>query len=92
MIQRTSLEAKLKVEPKMGSINRKVYDYFLARQWHGATDQELEAVLHLDGNTIRPSRGQLVKKGLIRDSGLTRKNNKGNNCIVWVVTEEGMLI
>jgi GH43 family beta-xylosidase len=92
MLQRTSLEAKIKVAPKMGSINAKVYDYFIARQWHGATDQELEAVLHLDGNTIRPSRGSLVKKGLIKDSGKTRQNAKGNDCIVWVVTEEGMLL
>jgi GH43 family beta-xylosidase len=92
MMQRTSIAAQIKVAPKVGSINAKVYDYFVARQWHGATDQELEAVLHLDGNTIRPSRGSLVKKGLIRDSGNTRKNNKGNDCIVWVVAEEGMLL
>jgi hypothetical protein len=92
MYQRTSLQAKRKIEPQIGSIQYKVYDYFVARQWHGATDQELEQVLHLDGNTIRPTRGSLVKKGLIHDSGTTRKNNKGNDCIVWVVTEEGMLL
>ena len=93
MLQRTSLQAKLKVEPKIGSINRKVYD-FIKFSSYGATDQEIEAALGLDGNTVRPSRNSLVKKGLVVDSGGTRKNNKGNDCIVWLATnkEEGMLL
>lgn len=92
MIQQTSIEAKLKVEPSIGSINRKVYEFILDRGLHGATDQEIESSLHLDGNTVRPSRGTLVKNGLVNDSGITRKNIKGNNCIVWRACAEGMLI
>ena len=92
MIQQTSIEAKLKVEPSIGSINRKVYEFILDRGLHGATDQEIEFSLHLDGNTVRPSRGTLVKNGLVSDSGVTRKNIKGNNCIVWRASTEGMLI
>ena len=91
-MQRTSIEAKRKIEPQIGSINRKVYEFILSRGVHGATDQEIEATLHLDGNTVRPSRGALVKKGIVSDSGTTRKNIKGNNCIVWRATEEGMLL
>ena len=92
MLQRTSLEAKRKIEPKIGSINAKVYDYIVRCGLRGATDQEIEAALRLDGNTVRPSRGSLVKKHLVTDSGATRPNEKGNNCIVWVATEEGMLL
>jgi hypothetical protein len=92
MIQRTSLEAKLKIEPQIGTINRKVYEFVLNAGLVGATDQEIETVLRLDGNTVRPSRGGLVKKGLISDSGRTRPNIKGNECIVWIATEEGMLL
>jgi len=92
ILQRTSLEAKRKIEPRMGSINHKVYTYIASRGFDGATDQEIEAVTHLDGNTVRPSRGALVKKGLVSDAGKTRKNKNGNECIVWIATEEGMLL
>jgi transcription initiation factor IIE alpha subunit len=92
MIQRTSLEAKLKVEPQIGSINRKVYEFILNRGLTGATDQEIEASLCLDGNTVRPSRGSLVKNNLVADAGITRKNKKGNACIVWRATKEDMLL
>ena len=76
----------------MGSINRKVHDYIASRKAYGATDQEIEAALALDGNTVRPSRGSLVKKGLVADSGRTRQNNKGNDCIVWIVKDPEMLL
>jgi hypothetical protein len=92
MLQRTSIEAKNKVAPKLGSINAKVYDFILGRGLYGATDQEIETTLRLDGNTVRPSRGSLVKNGLVSDSGATRLNIKGNNCIVWRATEDGMLL
>lgn len=92
MLQRTSIQAKIKVEPKMGSINRRVYDYIASREYRGATDQEIETALHLDGNTVRPSRGSLVKKGLVKDSGITRQNAKGNDCIVWTVAIDGVLL
>lgn len=92
MIQRTSLEARKKIEPRIGSINKKIYEYILNTGLAGATDQEIEKVLHLDGNTVRPCRGSLVKKFLVSDSGRTRPNEKGNDCIVWIATEEGMLL
>ena len=91
-LQRTSIEAKIKVEPKMGTINRKVYEFILNRGLHGATDQEIQTNLNMSGDNVRPSRGQLVKDGLVIDSGITRKNARGNNCIVWRTIEEGMMI
>lgn len=91
-IQRTSIAAKIKVTPRMGSLRHKVYEYILNQGLRGATDQEMEAALRIDGNTIRPTRGSLVKDGLIMDTGTTRKNNHGNDCIVWRSVEEGMLL
>ena len=55
--QRTSLEALLAVEAHIGSINRTVYAYIESRGVDGATDQEIENVTHIDGNSVRPSRG-----------------------------------
>ena len=56
------------------------------------TDQEIESVTHIDGNSVRPSRGSLVKMRLVIDSGRTRPNAKGNNCIVWIAVDEGAML
>ena len=90
--QRTSLKALLSVEPHIGSINRAVYSYIQSRGLDGATDQEVESITRIDGNSVRPSRGSLVKQGLVFDSGRTRPNAKGNNCIVWIALDEGMML
>ena len=86
--QRTSIAVANDVFPKVGTIRRKVYEYFLSRGMNGGTDQEAEYTLGIDGNTIRPSRGSLVKDGWLIDSGLTRPNHKGHACIVWRAVEQ----
>ena len=92
MIQRTSIEAQEKIAPKVGTIKRKVYEAIVGRGLSGATDQEIEKQLNLDGNTVRPIRGSLVLDNLVIDSGTTRPNSKGNQCIVWRSVEEGMML
>ena len=91
-IQRTSIEAREKIEPKVGTIRRKVYEAILLKGMAGMTDQEVERQLNLDGNTVRPIRGSLVEIGLVIDSGTTRPNTKGNQCIVWRSAEDGMML
>jgi transcription initiation factor IIE alpha subunit len=90
--QRTSIAAAQKVLPKTGSLRRKVYEYILNQGLRGATDQEIEKELHIEGNTVRPTRISLVKDGFIMDTGTTRKNQHKNDCIVWRAVEEGMLL
>ena len=92
MIQKTSLEAREKVEPKVGTIRRKVYEAIMLKGLEGMTDQEIEKQLNLDGNTVRPIRGSLVIDKLVIDSGITRSNSKGNQCIVWRSSEDGMML
>jgi transcription initiation factor IIE alpha subunit len=82
----------MKVLPRTGSLRRKVYEYILAQGLRGATDQEIESTLKIDGNTVRPTRISLWKDGYIIDTGTTRKNNNDNDCIVWRTVEEGMLL
>ena len=91
-MKQTSIEARAKIEPKIGTLRRKVYELFLNKGMGGLTDQEIEKYLHLDGNTVRPIRGSLVEGGFVIDTGTTRKNDKGNNCIVWRSADEGMLL
>ena len=91
-MKQTSIEAREKAEPKIGTLKRKVYELLLNKGLGGMTDQEIERYLHLEGNTVRPIRGALVESGLVMDSGTTRLNDKGNRCIVWRASENGMLI
>lgn len=91
-MKETSIEARAKIEPKIGSLRRKVYELFINRGLTGLTDNEIEKYLHLDGNTVRPIRGSLVTDGFVIDSGTTRDNEKGNRCIVWRYAENGMML
>ena len=91
-MKETSIEARAKIEPKIGSFRRKVYELFINRGLIGLTDNEIEKYLHLDGSTVRPIRGSLVTDGFVIDSGTTRDNEKGNRCIVWRYAENGMML
>jgi len=83
----TSLAAQEKARPKFGSNRAKVFQYIFDQQERGATDQEIQTALNMPGDTLRPARLSLLKDDLIYDSGKTRQNQNGNDCIVWVVSE-----
>lgn len=53
----------------------------------GMTDEELQALLDMPGNSERPRRRELERKGLVRDSGRRRQVRSGRQAIVWVATE-----
>lgn len=91
-MKQTSLDALEKIAPKVGTIRRKVYEAILLKGLSGITDYEIEKQLNLEGNTVRPIRGSLVDIGLVIDSGTTRLNAKGNQCIVWRTGENGMML
>lgn len=90
--QRTSRAVAEQVLPKTGTLRRTVYEYFYRRGLTGSTDEEAQAALNIDGNTMRPTRGSLVKDGYLIDTGTTRKNAKGHECIVWRTAEQDMLL
>jgi transcription initiation factor IIE alpha subunit len=90
--QRTSRAVAEKVLPRTGTLRRQVYEYFYRRGLAGSTDEEAQAALNIDGNTMRPTRGSLVKDGYLIDTGTTRKNAKGHECIVWRTAEQDMLL
>ena len=83
----TSKAAYKKALPTFGSKRARVYQYIFDQQERGATDQEIQAALNMPGNTLRPTRLSLLKDDLIYESGKTRQNQNGNDCIVWVVSE-----
>ena len=80
----TSRKAAEGILPRSGTIRHRVYSYFASCGGAGATDDEAQAHLGIDGNTFRPSRKSLVDDGYLIDSGGVRKNENGNECVVWV--------
>ena len=78
----TSASAALRALPKSGSKRKRVYDYLI--QSGGATDEEIEHALNISGNTVRPTRGTLVKDGLVVETHLERPTRSGNMAIVWM--------
>jgi len=90
--QHTSQAAAEKALGKSGGWRKQLYLYLQNCGFNGATDQELQQHFGKSGDTIRPTRVSLVRDGLIMDSGRTRTNESGNQCIIWIVSElEGRL-
>ena len=58
----------------------------LFQQHKSLTDEELSELMG-DYPSARPRRWGLVRKGLVKDSGQTRKNRAGRSMIVWQVCE-----
>jgi hypothetical protein len=81
----TSIQAAEKALPKAGTDAFRIYQCFKANLNFGATDDDLSRWLDLPGNTVRPRRGGLVEKGLVRDSGRTRATSSGRQAIVWEI-------
>jgi hypothetical protein len=77
----TSVIAALQALPKSGSKRRRVYEYL--KQTGGATDEEIERALGISGNTVRPTRGSLVKDKFVYATELERPTISGNMAIVW---------
>lgn len=78
---------------KSGSWRKKIYDFVNNKGINGATDQEIQAYFDKSGDTIRPTRKTLQNDGHIVDSGRTRKNAAGNDCVIWVTDNyAGMLL
>ena len=91
-LSKTSVRAAIKAYPRSGTIRIKVYHFLIRRGLDGATDQEIAITLQISENTVRPTRKTLEIDGFVRDSGLTRKNRNGNDCIIWRASEEGMIL
>ena len=78
----TSLDAALEIAGVAGTLRRRVYDLLLESE-AGATDEEMQMILDLGGNTLRPRRIELVTADLVYDSGETRKTKSGRKATVW---------
>ena len=78
-----SVEAAAKIEPSADTLRAAVLEHIRRCGPAGATDDEIQAALALDGNTERPRRWELLKADLIAPAG-HRTNARGRRCAVWV--------
>ena len=76
----TSRQAALKAKPKTGKNRVRVHNYLMQQS---ATDEEIETALGMSGNTVRPTRGSLVKDKFVYATDLERPTIAGNMAIVW---------
>jgi hypothetical protein len=66
------------------SLKNRVYEFIGAQGTYGATDEEIQdnTGMHLPTELAR--RVELVKEGLVRDSGSTRKTARNRDAVVWI--------
>jgi hypothetical protein len=81
----TSHQAARAINPQTESIRRQVEGFAFSRGERGFIDEELSAAFDAsDSSSYRTRRAELTEVGTICDSGQTRKNEGGRQCIIWV--------
>ena len=80
----TSQAAAESIRPKAKQLRLKVLAFIRGTGEGGATDHEIQAGLGMNPSTQRPRRGELVKAGLVENSGRTRATPSGRQATVWV--------
>lgn len=81
----TSFLAAVGIVDAVNTYQQKVLEVIQDAGVEGVTDVEIELILDLNPQTLRPRRRELVLKGLVRDSGRRRRNpTTGRRAIVWI--------
>lgn len=75
----TSREAVLKIIDDLPNMRKKVY----AAYSQPRTTSEAATFLNMRHSSAQPRTSELVKQGLIKDTGARRENEWGNNEIVF---------
>ena len=63
---------------------QRVLRFIRSRGAEGATDDEIEVGMELSHQNASARRNDLVKRGLVKDSGTERRTRSGHRAIVWV--------
>lgn len=84
-VRPTSFAAHRAITPTAANLRQRVFLFILARGADGATLEEIERGLNLEGNTVRPRRCELEERMLVEDSSRRRKTFAGRDAVVWVI-------
>lgn len=85
----TSTEAAHKAQPKFGNNMVKVLRAFQQRGDAGLIDEEGQIMLGMEGNSYRPSRVTLEKRGLVVKLDVTRPTKANRRAAVYKITMLG---
>lgn len=83
----TSKEAATEAKRRASALRRKVFEFIRSKGKHGATDDEIQVGLELEGSTQRPRRVELVNDSSVVPSGRYRQTRSGRKATVWVASE-----
>lgn len=83
----TSMAAAVEIEPHAGTLLLKVLAEIRRSGIIGRTDDEIEYQLGMRHQTASARRNDLVARGMIEDSGRTRRTSSGRKATVWVARE-----
>lgn len=81
----TSYDAAVEAEPNAGTQRALVLDELRKHPFTGLTDHQLQDMLRMNPSTQRPRRVELVRSGLVVDSGFQRMTPSGRKAVVWIV-------
>ena len=85
----TSEAAAEAIRPTVKGLRAAVFACIIGRGPVGATDAEIQAALELPSDTERPRRRELVRLGMVRDSGQRRPTPSGRLAVVWSAVTAG---
>ena len=83
----TSTEAAELIAPKFGTLMFKLLEAFKNRPYSGLTDEEGQILLNMEGNTYRPCRVTLTRRGWLEDSGQRRLTRFKRRAVVWILKQ-----
>lgn len=85
---RSSRAAARSIEPAAGTCQARVLAEVRLFPKFGLTDEEIQSRLGMSSSTERPRRVELVRLGLVRDSGFMRPTTSGRLAVLWIATEK----
>lgn len=77
----TSRLAAESIEESAATLRGKIYQWLLTNG--PATDEQIQDLLGMPGNTERPRRRELQSKGLVVDSGQRGLTSSGRQAVKW---------
>jgi hypothetical protein len=81
----TSHQAAEAITPQTGSIRLQVEAFAISKGERGFIDEELSKAFEAsDVSSYRTRRAELTEVGTICDSGRTKANEGGRQCVIWV--------
>jgi len=82
----TSRAAAFEIEISAETLRGKVLRCIRDARSSGATDEQIQIHLGMNPSTQRPRRVELIERGLIKNSGRTRKTISKRQAVVWILT------